>query len=449
MAAALPEERIETLPAPKASANWSIMLRIGAVIIFFTFFVLGGWSAVARIDSAVVAQGSVAVESNRKTIQHLEGGIVRELLVRDGDTVHEGDVLVRLDPTRSEATDKTFRQQLAIALAVEARLIAQRDMLDKVTFPNDVMLFKDDPAIAIAMRDNQSQFENRREALMRQIEVFEKQIAQAKNESEQAAVDQKTAQDQLDSINVELPNLRTLLDKGLVALPRVTQLERQQMQTQGQLDNAKINITKAKEKMGEMQARIQSLRQDYRQEAANLIPDVRKTIGDARQQLVIASDALKRIEIRAPVTGTVQQMKIFTVGGVIKPGDPIMDIVPIADTLVVRAKVLPTDIDRILPGMKVELRVPQFLKYEIKPIEGVVRNVSHDTVVDQSASLGPPQPYFAVEVSVDRSTIPDEVRDRITAGMVVDAIILTEERTVLSYLTGPLRDRLYASLRER
>ena len=447
--AMIAEERLENLPAPEASANWASMLRVGVGLIFFTFVVLGGWSAVARIDSAIVAGGTVAVESNRKTLQHLEGGIVREILVRDGNTVREGDVLVRLDPTRSAATDATYRQQLAVALAVEARLLAQRDMRDKVTFPNEVTALKDNPQIAMAIRDNLGQFENRREALLRGIEVFEKQIAQATNEVAQAGVDQKTAQDQLDSINIELPNLRGLLDKGLVALPRVTTLERQQMQTKGALENAKLNITKAKEKIAELQARIESLRQDYRQEAATALPDVGKTIGDARQQLVIASDALQRIDIKAPVSGTVQQMRIFTVGGVIRPGDPILDIAPLAETLVVRAKVLPTDIDRILPGMKVEIRVPQFTRYDIDPIIGSVRSVSQDTVIDQTNSQTALQPYFAVEVAVDRDAIPEAVRSRITAGMQVDAIILTQERTVLSYLISPLRDRLDKSMRER
>ena len=204
--ALITEERLENLPAPEASANWASMLRLGAGVIFFTFVVLGGWSAVARINSAIVAAGTVAVESNRKTIQHLEGGIVREILVRDGDTVREGDVLVRLDPTRSAATDATYRQQLAVGLAIEARLLAQRDMRDKVTLPNEVMALKDNPQIAMAIRDNLSQFENRREALMRGVEVFEKQIAQANNEVAQAVVDQKTAQDQFDSIDIELPN---------------------------------------------------------------------------------------------------------------------------------------------------------------------------------------------------------------------------------------------------
>jgi HlyD family type I secretion membrane fusion protein len=442
-------ERIELMPAPVAPTDWRLMLQVGVGVIVFTFVVLGGWSAVARLDSAVVADGAIAIESNRKTIQHLEGGIVREVLVRDGDTVHQGDTLVRLDPTRNEATDKGYRQQLAIASALQARLKAQSDMADTIEFPAEVTALKDDPFIDNAMRDNQSQFDNRRQSLLRGVQVLEKQIAQAKSEIAQAKVDQETAQKQIESINLELPNLKSLLERGLVALPRVTTLERQDMVVKGQLETAKVSAIKADEKVGEFNARINQLDQDYRQEGANALPDVRKVISDARLQLTIASDVLQRIDIKAPVTGTVQQLKVFTIGGVIRPGDPILDIVPSSDTLVVRAKVLPIDVDRILTGEKVEVRVPQFMKFELQPIEGVVRSVSRDSIADVPNGAGPAPNYFAVEIAVDRSSIPEEIRDRMIAGMTVDTIIRTQERTVLSYLVAPLRNRLAKSMHER
>jgi HlyD family type I secretion membrane fusion protein len=443
-------ERIELMPAPIASTDWYKMLCFGGTLIVFVFVVLGGWSAVARIDSAVVADGAVAVMSNRKTIQHLEGGIVSEILVRDGDTVQAGQTLLRLDPTRSEAADKGYQQQLAIAKALEARLIAQRDLADTVTIPPDVAAVGDDPIVASAIRDNLGQFSNRRESLLRGTEVIAKQLAQARDEVRQADIDQQTAQAQLDSIAVELPNLRELLQKGLVALPRVTTLERQQIQVQGMLDTARINSTKAKEKVGEFQARIDQLKQDYRQEAANALPEVRKNISDTQQQLTIARDALRRVDIKAPVTGTVQQLKVFTVGGVVKPGDSILDIIPLSDVLVVRVKVQPVDIDRILSGENVEIRIPQFMKFELKPIIGVVRSISRDSVVDaQPATQADAQPYFAVEIAVDRASIPEELHGRVMAGMTVTAIIRTQERTVLSYLAAPLTNRLAKALHER
>jgi S-layer protein transport system membrane fusion protein len=442
-------ERIELLAAPKASTDWRAMLRVAAGILVFIFVVLGGWSAVARLDSGVIADGIIAVESNRKTIQHLEGGIVREILVRDGDVVQQGDTLVRLDPTRNAATDKGYRQQLAIASALQARLTAQRDLAESIKFPPEVTAFKDDALIAHAVQDNQSQFDNRRQSLLRGSEVVEQQIAQAKDEIRQAILDEKTAQQQIDSIDIELPNLRKLLERGLVALPRVTTLERQLIQVRGQFEGAEISRTKAQEKVSELQARIDQLKQDYRQEAANALPDVRKTISDARQQLTISTDALQRIDIKSPVTGTVQQLKVFTIGGIIRAGDPILDIVPLSDTLVVRAKIQPIDVDRILTGEKVEVRVPQFMKFELRPIEGIVRSVSRDSILDTTNPGAPAQTYFAVEVAVDRASIPQEIRDRMIAGMTVETIVRTQERTVLSYLLAPLRNRLSKSMHER
>ncbi|BBF93617.1 HlyD family type I secretion periplasmic adaptor subunit [Blastochloris tepida] len=439
------EQRIELLPAPPVSTDWRRLLLIGFAVVFFTFFVLGGWAAIARLDAAVVATAKISVESNRKTVQHLEGGIVKEILVRDGDAVKEGDVLVRLDPTRSEATSRAYRQQLAIALALEARLAAQRDMLDKVAFPKEVLDMRGDPQVAVAISDNQRQFENRRETLTRGIDVIERQIVQVRQEIEQSQVDVRSAQERVATINRELPNLRRLLERGLVPLPRVTALERELSQAQGALDNGRLSIDKGKAKTGEYQARIEQLRQEYRQEAANLLPDVQRTIGDARQQLVIASDALRRIDIKAPVTGTVQQMRIFTIGGVIRAGDPIVDIVPAADSLVVRAQISPYDRDRVHVGLPVEVRVPQFAKYQLAPITGQLRAVSQDSIPDEATR----QMYFAAEVVVDKASIPPDLADKLTAGMQVDVVIPTEARTVLSYLMGPMLHNLALSMRER
>jgi len=207
--------------------------------------------------------------------------------------------------------------------------------------------------------------------------------------------------------------------------------------------------TKAREKVKELQANIERLKQDYRQEGANGLPDVRKVISDATQQLALARDALQRVDIKAPVTGTVQQLKVFTIGGVIKPGDPILDIVPLTDTLVVRAKVVPIDVDRILTGEHVEIRIPQFTRFELRPIEGVVRSISRDSILDPAGTPGPGTAYYAVEVAVDRASIPEGIRDRLVAGMTVDTIIRTQERTVLSYLAAPLTHRLAKSMHER
>jgi S-layer protein transport system membrane fusion protein len=438
-------ERVEKLPAPPVPLDWRGMVLFGWGIAGFIFLVLGSWAAIARIDSAVVASASIAVESSRKTVQHLEGGIVGELFVRDGDQVQEGDLLLRLDPTRNEATERTYRQQLAVVRALEARLLAQRDMREEIAFPSEVAEVSGEPLTAQAVADNQRQFETRRDGLRRATEVLDQQIAQARSEIEQAQVEERTARTQLASVNRELPVLQGLLQRGLVALPRVSAMEREQARLQGAVENARLNVSKGEEKIAELRARITQLQQDYRQEAANLLPDVRRQIGDVQQQIVIARDALRRVDIRAPVAGSVQQMRVFTIGGVIRPGDPIMDIVPEGDTLVVRARVAPYDRDRVRLNQAVEIRVPQFFRLLHAPIMGRLRSVSHDSLIDEVTRA----PYFAAEITVERSSVPSDIAGQLTAGMTVDVIIPTEERTVLSYLVGPLMTRLVLGMRER
>ncbi|NJL07411.1 MAG: HlyD family type I secretion periplasmic adaptor subunit [Methylacidiphilales bacterium] len=439
------EQRIELLPAPAVSANWRQMLKIGFGVVILTFGVLGGWSAIARLDAAVVAPGTISVESNRKTVQHLEGGIVSEILVRDGDVVKKGAVLVRLDPTRSQAASRTYSLQLATALALEARLVAQREVRDHIDFPHEVLENSSDPQVATAISDNRQQFHNRRETLARGIEVIERQIAQVRREIEQASVDVRTSEQRIAAINRELPSLRNLLARGLVPLPRVTALEKELADAEGKLEGGSLAISKGGSKVEENEARIEQLRQEYRQEAANQLPDVQRTISDTRQQLVIAADALRRIDITAPVSGAVQQLRMFTTGGVIKPGDPILDIVPVADSLVVRARIAPYDRDRVRDHIPAEVRFPQLVKYQMAPIEGRVRSISQDSLPDEARR----QPYFAAEVVVEKASIPADLVDRLTAGMEVDVVIPTESRTVLGYLLGPMLHHLALSMRER
>ncbi|MDX6805769.1 HlyD family type I secretion periplasmic adaptor subunit [Terrihabitans rhizophilus] len=432
---------------PVPSADWRGTVRVGLFVVIFTFVGLGGWSAVAGLSSGVLASGSIQSAGSRKTIQHLEGGIVREIFARDGMKVKQGDLLVRLDPTRAEATDLANRQQLAIALSMEARLLAQRDMKDEVVFPPEVTSLRNDPLISTSIMDNSRQFESRKRSLQSAIDVLEAQRSQALKEIEQAGVQEQTAKNQIGSINTELPALKDLMKRGLVPLPRVTALERQMMQTQGQLEAAQIARGEAGNKVEEVAAKIDQLKQDYRQEAATMMSDVRATLGELQQKVVITSDAVKRGEIRAPVDGTVQEMKVFTVGGVVRAGDPILDIAPLSDDLVVRVRVSPLDIDRVEDGARVEIRLPQFVKFQSQVIEGNVTAISRDSITDpQQPQLGP---YFAVEVAVDGGSVPEDIAGRLSAGMTTQVIIRTGDRTMLSYLVAPLMNRINTAMRER
>ncbi|MFG1463059.1 HlyD family type I secretion periplasmic adaptor subunit [Xanthobacter sp. DSM 24535] len=433
------------LKAPEAPSDWKSTLSWGYLVLSVTVVVLFVWAAFSRIDGAVIASGVVSVESNRKTIQHLEGGIVSEILVRDGSVVNAGDVLVRLDPTRSAATEQLYTKQLAQALALEARLEAQRNMAETITFPPEVLAMVHDPLVADAVNDNKKQFESRRDTLRGALSVVAAQNLQAQRDIEQAQIQHKNSQDQLLTINQELAAVRELQVKGLVSVPRVAAAERQQLAMQAQIDASSVAEAKAREKIQELTAQAEQLRKEYRQEAANMVSDVRKTISDARQQIVVAGDSLSRVEIKAPVSGIVQQMKVFTIGGVIRAGDPIMDIVPASDTLVIRARVSTVDIDRVMLGEEVQIQLPQFQSYGSTIMMGKVRTVTGDAQQDSATSA----PYYAVEVDVDRRSIPAEINDKLMPGMTATAIMPTGKRTVLQYLVSPLVDRVSTALRER
>jgi HlyD family type I secretion membrane fusion protein len=403
------------------------------------------WTLMARLDGAAVAPGVVSVESYRKTIQHLEGGIVLEILVRDGDLVQEGQVLIRLDPTRTDSAGGLYRDQLAIVLAQEARLLSEREMADNVAFPKEVTDLIDIPAVARAISDQRRQFTVRRDALLQTIEVANAQLAQANKEAEQNDIDNKTAKSTLINVNRELVSVRGLFERNLVALPRLSTLEREQLRLQGVIENTEVGKLKLQEKVQELTVRRDKATQDYRQDAASQLADVQKSITELRQQLVVATDSQRRVELRAPITGVVQQLRIFTVGGVIRPGDPILDIVPSSDSLIIKAKVSPLDADRVTVDMNAEVRFPSFRLLGLQIIRGKVSAMSRDRLLDDVTK----DPYFDAQIRVDRKDLPAVIVDRLSAGMPADVVIPTGERTVFDYLVTPIVERFQTSMRER
>lgn len=435
-----------TVNAPVPSGEWKrTMLRgYGSIAVILVGLLL--WSTIARLDAGVLAPGTIGVDSNIKTVQHLEGGIVGEILVRDGDVVHQGDVLLRLDPTRNSATTDALRKQEGIARMLEARMLAQREQREKLVVPSEVTAMSDDPTVAAAISDNTRQFESRMNTYMSASQVLQKQKEQIRSDADQARSDKYTAEQQLKTIARELPPLKELFERGLVPLPRITALERQQQQLEGVVAKADIDLARSVEKLAELDARSQQLRQEYVQEAANALPDIRKTLSDVTQQLLVATDALRRIDITAPVDGTVQQLRIFTVGGVLRPGDPILDIAPSSGTLVVRGRVSPIDIDRIRVGIPAIIQLPQFQRYRSETIRGSVKAISKDTLADD---VRRDQRYYALEVQVDRSTVPKDIAEKLVAGMTVDVIVPTQARTVLQYMTAPVLNRLSLAMWER
>ncbi|MBN8939841.1 MAG: HlyD family type I secretion periplasmic adaptor subunit [Rhizobiales bacterium] len=427
------------------STDWRRSVRIGYAIVIGAFGSFALWASLARLDGAAIANGVVASESYRRTVQHLEGGIVQDILVRDGDRVKAGQVLLKLDPTRVTAQSDLFGNQLAIFGAQEARLLAEFEGKSSFEFPPDVMARQTDAAVRPVIEDQKRLFESRRRALSGNVQIAEAQIEQARREIEQITSETETARATLEQVDAELAQLRPLFRRQLVPTTRIAPVERERLRLAGTISTGTIQAAKLRERLSEAELRRQQVLQEHREETSGQLADVRKQLNDTRQQILLSADSQRRTDIRAPIDGTVQQLRIFTSGGVVRPGEPILDVVPANDLLVVRAKVLPNDVDRVSEGMSAEVKFPAFHYVGTQVMRGEIRALSRDRIMDD----GVKDPYFAAEVVVDRSTIPDSISRRLSAGMVADVVIPTGERTVMNYLLRPILERWASGMRER
>jgi HlyD family type I secretion membrane fusion protein len=423
--------------------DWKRPAILGYAVIIFTFVVLGGWSAIAKLDSAVTASGIVAVENSRKSVQHLEGGIVDKILVHEGQSVQEGQVLFKLAPTQAQASLELQTNQLDDVLAQEARLLAERDRAKAITWPEEIMTRADSPLVKQAMFDQTKQFNDEEASLNGQIELLQSKIGEYNNQIEGLQVEREATNKQLQYIVQELTDLTYLLKENLVQKSRVLALEREKARLEGVIGASISDEAKARTAIGGAQLDIQQARNKFNEQVASSILDVRKKISDSREKVRVAQDVFKRLDITAPVSGTVQNLKVFTVGGVIKPGETLLEIVPEHETLIVQAHVAPQDMDRMEVGMRAEVRFPAFKASILPIISGRVESVSRDRLVDEATR----QPYFLAQVVA--TDLPDDIRDRLVAGMPAELIFPTGERTVLNYLTRPLRDRMAGAFRER
>jgi HlyD family type I secretion membrane fusion protein len=423
--------------------DWRVPAIAGYVLIVGTFLVLGGWSAFARLDSAITATGVVSAETNRKTVQHLEGGIVREIHVREGQHVQAGQVLFRLDRTQAKAGYELQRNQLDSAIAQEARLIAERDGQDQIALPQELLDRADDPNVKRAIADQVAQFQERCGSLKGGIQILDAKIDQYQLEIEGLKQERSGTANQLGFVNEELVDVRHLFEKQLTQKSRLMLLERERSRLEGLIGRSTADESKARNGIEEARLQIRQLRQKFEEDVANSMLETRQKINDLREKVRVAQDVLSRVDILSPTTGVAQNLRVFTSSGVVKAGEPMVDVVPERDALIVQAHVQPQDTENLQPGMPAEVRFSSFQTRILPIIVGKVESISRDRLVDEQTK----QPYFLAQVVVD--DIPSFVKDRLSAGMPADVIFPTGERTVLDYLVRPLKDRLRSVMREK
>ena len=429
--------------ASQSSLNWHIY--IGMALIVLLIGGIGTWSAYARIAGAVIAPGTVVVETNVKRVQHDEGGVVGEIRVRNADFVEAGDLLIRLDDTLPAANLAVVQGQVRELEAQRARLMAERDGLDAIVF--DVLQAGseiDNAAIRDIRESEIRLFEARRETRLHRTEQMHVQIAQIEDEVGGHKT-QVTARDrEIALIADELAGVQALHGKGLTPKSRLAALQREEARLIGEKGQLQADIAAARGRASEIEIEILRLEEEFRSLALEQLGEVRRTLNELREQEITVLERLKRIEIRAPRRGYVHQLAVHTVGGVLSAGETAMLIVPDEDNLKVEARVSPQDVDQLHVGQSVILRFSGLNQRTTPELQSEVSLVSADTAIDEKTG----EPFYLVRIDLGEDDLAQLGNTAIVPGMPVEAFIQTNRRTVIAYLLQPLTDHLQRVFRE-
>jgi HlyD family secretion protein len=417
----------------------------GSILVVVLAVGLGGWASTAEISGALIAQGTVVVDSNIKKVQHPTGGVVGEVRVHDGDRVKAGDILVRLDETVTRANLSIVTKGLNELYARKARLAAERDSAATMVVPRELAGSLDNPDVKDAMDSERKLFELRRTARLGQKDQLQQRVSQLQEQITGLTAQREAKDKELGFIDQELSGVRDLWQRNLVQLNRLTSLERDEAKAQGERGQLISSVAEAKGRISEIQLQILEIDQQFTSDVAKELRETDSKIGEAVERKVTAEDQLRRIDIRAPQDGVVFQSTANTVGGVITAGDQIMQIVPESDKLSVEVKVEPKDIDKVAFGQPVLLRFSAFNQRTTPELSGTVQRIAADTSNDQRTG----QSYYVVRIDIDDGEVARLGNVRLTPGMPVETFIQTGERTLVSYLVKPLHDQLMRSFREK
>jgi HlyD family secretion protein len=432
--------------APALDSSRSIRRHVlaGLIIVLVLGGGVGGWAGTVTLSGALIASGQVVVDSNVKKVQHPTGGIVGELRVRDGDRVKQGDIVVRLDDTVTRANLAIVNKGLNELYARRARLESERDGLDTVRFPEDLLARSEaDPEVASLVDGERKLFDLRSSARNGQKAQLKQRVEQLGEEIRGLKAQRESKEKEIKLIIREKEGVHDLWKQKLVPLTKLTQIERDETRLEGEAGQLIAQTAQVGGKISETELQIIQIDRDLSSEVAKETREIDGKIGEFVERKVTAEDQLKRIEIRAPLDGTVFQSNVHTVGGVITAGDAMMMVVPEADSLTVEAKVNPQDIDQAREGQSSLLRFSAFNQQTTPEIYGKVTRISADATTDQRTGMT----YYTVRISMPAEEVVKLGDVRIVPGMPVEAFIQTGDRTMISYLTKPLRDQVMRMFR--
>jgi membrane fusion protein, type I secretion system len=417
----------------------------GAAITFVLTAGIGGWAATTELSGAVTASGSVVVDTSVKKVQHLTGGIVGALLVREGDHVRAGDTLVRLDETALRAGLAIYTKGLDEMRARKARLSSERDRVERLVVPPDLLDAVLSPEFSSALDSESKLFELRRTAREGQKSQLRQRITQLDDEVRGYAAVQRAKAEEIELIQRELTGVRSLWEKNLIQINRLTILEREAARLKGELAQSMASTAQVRGKISEIELQIIQVDQDLSSEVAKELREIDGKIGEFIERKITAEDQLKRVDIRAPQDGIVHQLSVHTIGGVVSPADPVMLIVPEADQLTVEAKISPADIDQLHIGQQASLRFSAFNQRTTPEVQGRISRISADVTPDQRTG----QSYYTARVSISPEELTRLGTAKLLPGMPAEVFAKTYDRSVLSFFIKPLSDQVARAFRER
>jgi protease secretion system membrane fusion protein len=420
--------------------------RIGWLIVLVG---VGGfllWALLAPLDKGVPMSGTVAKESNRQTVQHQSGGTIQQILVRDGDVVKAGQVLVRMNPIVAQSAVEMTDSQYLAALAVEARLVAERDGQKTIRFPAALEQRRGEPRVAEMMSLQTQLLSSRQGSLQNELRGVDESIAGLKIQIQGLQESRDSKKEQMKLLKEQLDSMRDLAKEGYVARNRLLELERTYAQLSGALSEDIGNIGRSQRQVAELTLRRAQRMQDYQKEVRTQLTDVQKEAEGQQARLQAQKFELSNVEVKSPADGTVVNLAVFTPGGVVPPGFKMMDIVPSNDPLVVEGQLPVNLVDRVHPGLKTDLIFSAFNANRTPHIEGEVEQVAADRTVDERTGM----PFYKVRVKVTPrgAQMVAEHKLAIRPGMPVELFVKTGERTMMNYLLKPVMDRARSSLAE-
>ena len=421
--------------------------HLGYLIVILVFVFFGGWSFLAPLGSAALAPGSVTVEVYRKTVQHLEGGIVKAIHVRDGDTISKGQVLIELEDTSSRAQLETLRGQLYSALAREARLIAERDGKSTVSYPASLTnAGATDARAQEDIRVQDQSFSVRKRSRAGEIGILKEQRQQLQAKIEGIKAQRISRSNLSDSLNKELLDFRAMLKEGYVEKQKVSELERRLAQSEGDRGDFIANISSAQTQISEIELKILQIDKDFQREVIEELSKVQSELSELHEKTQWLDDTVTRTVINAPESGMVLGLTVHTLGAVIPPGGRLLDIVPQQEKLIIEAQVSPSDIDKVHSGQSCEIRFSAFKAAKTPKVSGRLTTLSADRLTDEQNKIG----YYLARVEVDKDGL-EELRLRgliLLPGMPAEVLINTGDRTFFQYMIQPLSNIFARSLIE-